>query len=156
MPSPQPCFSHSLETTVLGDHKSDKVCLLLENSHSTAILTPEIARMFHAMRDRTGKSAWVCSLHHHFSQWNQVFTLSIQTWEHPAEITLKFDKCLLLIGCHAEDRLHESRFNLVGWQGSRDLVGSAYYHFDRYHTGVWEVFTLILQGLRPKSCFKNM
>jgi hypothetical protein len=64
MPSPKPRFSHSLATTVfdadaavIEDRESDKVCLLLENSRSTEILTPGMARMSRAMRDRIGKSA---------------------------------------------------------------------------------------------------
>ena len=33
MPSPKPCFSHSWATTVFEDLESNKVCLLLEDSH---------------------------------------------------------------------------------------------------------------------------
>lgn len=64
MPLLRPCFSHSLATTVfdaeaavIEDRESDNVCLLLENSHSTDILTPGMARMSWAMRDKIGKSA---------------------------------------------------------------------------------------------------
>ena len=135
MPLPRPCFSHSLATTVfdaeaavIDNHKSDSVCLLLENSHSTDILTPIMAKISRATRDRIGKSA-AC-----FCIWrSQCFEvmwreyhylppcedISIRTRKPPAEVIVKFrDKCLLLIGCHAENRIHEDGLSWSGWRHS--------------------------------------
>ena len=63
MPLPRPCFSHSLTTTVfdaavavIDDHKSDSMCLLLENSHSTDILMSGMAKISQAITDKIGKS----------------------------------------------------------------------------------------------------
>src|SRR5882762_11266498 len=55
-------FNHSFTTTVfdadsavVDDHKSERVCLLLENNCSTDILTPGIDRTSRTIRASTGK-----------------------------------------------------------------------------------------------------
>jgi hypothetical protein len=60
--SPYPLFSNSFETMVIAavraaidERESDRVCLLLKKSRSTAMLTPGIARTSRAMRDKMGK-----------------------------------------------------------------------------------------------------
>lgn len=50
MPSPKPAFRSSFVMTVEEAVEApDMVCLLLENSHSTATLTPGIVRTSHAI-----------------------------------------------------------------------------------------------------------
>ena len=63
MPSPRPCFSHYLATTVfdaeaavIDNCELDSVCLLLENSHLMDILMPGMAKISRAIRDEIGKS----------------------------------------------------------------------------------------------------
>ena len=60
---PKPFLSHSLavivfdaDSAVKEERASDRVCLLLEKSRSTKILTPGIARTSCAIRASTGKS----------------------------------------------------------------------------------------------------
>jgi len=113
MPSPKPRFSHSLATTVfdadaaiIEDRESDKDVSGNERQNW------EVRGMFLSMQ--------LTSALQHLSREPSIHlppfeNLSIQTREPPTEITLKFgDKCLLLIGRHAEDRLHEYGFNLGG------------------------------------------
>jgi hypothetical protein len=61
---PKPFFSHSFtiavfnaDSAVITEHKSDKVCLLLEKSNSTEILTHGIAGPSQVRRVSTRKSA---------------------------------------------------------------------------------------------------
>ena len=104
MPLPRPSLSHSLATTVfdtevavIEDHESDSV--LLENRRSTDIPTPgEEVSVLKLCEEST------ITFHHAGT------IISIRTREPPAEVILKFrrgDECLLLIGCHAENCIHE-------------------------------------------------
>jgi len=45
-----------VDSTIMEEHTSDRVCLLFEKRHSTEILTLGIVRMSWEMRASTGKS----------------------------------------------------------------------------------------------------
>jgi hypothetical protein len=104
----------------MAERESDRVCLLLEKSRSTEMLTPGMARISRAMSARMGKSA-VCICRETFISIDTNRTrliasihlppledITIKAWVCAAEKGLDFRYgSLLLIGCEITNRIQK-------------------------------------------------
>jgi len=133
MPSLKPFFSHSLTMTVFNvdsavieDGESERVCLLLKNNCSTDMLTPGMARISHMMWVSTGNSAeWSCiqqllarciltQVQIAIAYLPPLECITIHTGICTTEKTFDLGhNCSLVCRCHVLDGLHEDGLHCV-------------------------------------------